>query len=117
MDRLTQKLTQQIDRALYLWESITLKELSEFYPISGLAEIYTYLKIAYDRPNHKVSLGKETFTIEGDNPAKNRKVTMPIVTFFRQDAFSNVPSEKLSFAVALSMVTQPLQIETASLAS
>lgn len=117
MDRLTQKLTQQIDCALYLWESITLKELSEFYPISGLAEIYTYLKIAYDCPNHQVSLGKEVFTIKGDSPAKDRRVTMPIVTFSRQDALSDVSSEKLSFAVALSMVTQPLQIETVSLAS
>lgn len=81
-----QKLTQQINDALYLWESITLKDLVDFYPVTGLAEIYTYLKIAYDSPVHDVTCAEDTLTIDGNRPATKQKITMPMVTFYRQEA-------------------------------
>jgi hypothetical protein len=115
MDKLTQHLTQHIDTALSLWESITLKKLVEFYPITELAEIYAYLKIAYDHPRHNVTFREEIFIIKADDRAIERRVIMPTIIFHRQAALTLVPTEKLSFAVAFAMVTQSLQIETASL--
>jgi len=104
MDKLTEKLTQQIDNALYLWESITLKELVDFYPLTGLAELYTYLKIACDSPNHTVTFGEELLIIN-----EELRVTMLPITFRRQ---SIVPYKQLTFAVALAMVTKPLKVES-----
>jgi len=88
MANLTQKLTQQIESALYLWESITLKELVDFYPIEKIAEVYTYIQIACHNYAHEVDVAEETIVIKGKSPEQDCLVTMQNIIFHRQDAVS-----------------------------
>ena len=111
---LTQKLNEKIESALYLWESITLKDLIDFYPVTGLAEIYTYLKIAYDHPRHHITLDQETLIVKGNRPDTEYRITMPIVTFYRQEVLRVVPSQRLSCQLDFSEISQ-LQVETIAL--
>ena len=86
MANLTQQLTQNIDSALYLWEAITLKELIEFYPVEKMAEVYTYLQIACNSPAHEIGLEEETIAIKDHSSKQISEVTMPKITFHRQEA-------------------------------
>ena len=94
MANLIQELTQNIDSALYLWESITLKELIDFYPIEKMAEVYTYLQIANDSPAHEISSEKETIVIKGNSPDQECQVTMRKTTFHRQETSVVRPAKK-----------------------
>ncbi len=116
MSSLTQKLNEKIESALYLWESITLKDLIDFYPVTGLAEIYTYLKIAYDHPTHNITIDQETLVVKGNRPDTEYKITMPIVTFYRQGILRIVPSQRLSCQLDFSEISQ-LQVKTMALAA
>jgi hypothetical protein len=102
-------LNHQIASALYVWESITLKQLADIFPVERLTEIYLYLKIAHEDPRHKITSGEEIILIQGDDPATDRKVTMPIVTFYRE-VDSSVPPESTS-KFSFSQAVQELQVE------
>jgi hypothetical protein len=106
-------LNQQIASALYLWESITLKELVDIFPVSRLTEIYLYLKIAYDDPRHEITDQEEIVLIEAEGLISDRQVTMPKIIFHRQKNSSIPPN--LSCSVDFSKIVQKLQVERVNL--
>lgn len=102
-------LIQQIASALYLWKSITLKELVDIYPVTRLTEIYLYLKIAYDDPRHEIISDEEIVLIPAEDSTSDRQVIMPKIIFHRQKSSSTPPN--LSCIVDFSKIIQQLQVE------
>jgi len=106
-------LNQQIASALYIWESITLKQLVDIFPVTRLTEIYLYLKIAYNDPRHEIISDEEIILIQAVGSISDRQVIMPKIIFHRQKNSSIPPN--LSCSVDFSKIVQKLKVERVNL--